>query len=139
MFLNVYNCIIFDEEMDLISCLNNEYLCAALTEQEMTVIVPLIADLMSCETLGEFLIASDSNTEFLMDECHVSEKMIENWSENKLSEYEKFSLTFQIASSNLESMRYHTCQVCGADYFSKETCSDVCEQCAADIYRNFWC
>ena len=139
MFLNVYNCIIFDEEMDLISCLNNEYLCAALTEQEMTVIVPLIADLMSCETLGEFLIASDSNTEFLTDACHVSEKMIENWSENKLSEYEKFSLTFQIASSNLESMRYHTCQVCGADYFSKETCSDVCEQCAADIYRNFWC
>ena len=92
MFLNVYNCIIFDEEMDLISCLNNEYLCAALTEQEMTVIVPLIADLMSCETLGEFLIASDSNTEFLMDECHVSEKMIENWSENKLSEYEKHNL-----------------------------------------------
>jgi hypothetical protein len=139
MFLNVYNCIIFDEEMDLISCLNNEYLCAALTEQEMTVIVPLIADLMSCETLGEFLIASDSNTEFLMDECHVSEKMIENWSENKLSEYEKFSLAFQIASSNLENMRYHTCQVCGADYFSKETYSDVCEECAADIYKNFWC
>ena len=37
MFLNVYNCIIFDEGMDLISCLQNEYLCAALTEQEMAV------------------------------------------------------------------------------------------------------
>ena len=138
MFLNVYNCIIFDEKMDLVSCLQNEYLCAALTVQEMTVIIPLIADLMACETLSEFLTASDLTVDFLMEECHISEKMIENWAENKLSEYEKFSLTFLIASSHLESMRYHTCQSCGKDYFSTETCSDVCEKCAANIYRNFW-
>ena len=138
MFLNVYNCIIFDEGMDLISCLQNEYLCAALTEQEMAVIVPLIADLMECENLTEFLLVSDSNVDFLMDECHVTEKMIENWSENKLSEYEKYSLAFLIASSHLENMRYHTCQSCGKDYFSKESFSDICEKCAADIYKTFW-
>ena len=139
MFLNVYNCIIFDEKMDLISCLQNEYLCAALTVQEMTVIIPLIADLMACETLSEFLTASDSTVDFLMDECHVTEKMIENWAENKLSAYEKYSLIFLIASSHLERMRYRTCQICGADYFSTEPRSDVCEKCSADIYRNFWC
>ena len=139
MFLNIFNCIIFDEKMDLISCLHNEYLCAALTVQEMTVIIPLISDLMGCDTLSEFLILSDSTVDFLMEECHVSEKMIENWGENKLSAYEKFSLTFLIASAHLEHMRYHTCQVCGADYFSTETHSDVCEKCSADIYRNFWC
>ena len=47
--------------MDLISCLHNEYLCTALTVQEMTVIIPLISDLMGCETLSEFLILSRVN------------------------------------------------------------------------------
>lgn len=139
MFLNVFNCIIFDEEMDLISCLNNEYLCAALTEQEMTVIVPLIADLMDCETLPDILVVSDSTTESLVYEFKIPEKSIENWFEKGISEYEKYSLTFQFASAHLEALRHHTCQVCGAEYFSKETCSDVCEDCAADIYRKFWC
>ena len=139
MFFNVYNCIISDEKMDLVSCLQNEYLCAALTAQEMTVIVPLIADLMTCENLSDFLILSDSTVDFLIDECHVTEKMVEMWSVNKFTEYEKYSLTFLIASAHLEHMRYHTCQICGADYFSTETRSDVCEKCSADIYRNFWC
>ena len=139
MFLNVFNCIVFDEEMDLISCLQNEYLCAALTVQEMTVIIPLISDLMGCETLSEFLILSNSTVDFLIDECHVTEKMVEMWSVNKFTEYEKYSLTFLIASAHLEHMRYHTCQICAADYFSTETRSDVCEKCSADIYKNFWC
>ena len=139
MFFYVYNCIISDEKMDLVSCLQNEYLCAALTAQEMTVIIPLISDLMGCETLSEFLILSDSTVDFLIDECHVTEKMIEMWSVNKFTEYEKYSLTFLIASAYLERMRYHTCQICAADYFSAETRSDVCEKCSADIYKNFWC
>ena len=105
MFFNVYNCIISDEKMDLVSCLQNEYLCAALTVQEMTVIIPLISDLMECETLSEFLILSDSTVDFLIDECHVTEKMVEMWSANKFTESEKYSLTFLIASAHLEHMR----------------------------------
>ena len=137
MFLTVFNCIIYDEKMQLVSCLSNEYLYSVLTVEEMTVIVPLIRRLMGCNTLAEFLRESHSNVDFLKTECNVSQSMIDNWTENALTEYEKYSLTFMFASLELESMRYHTCQVCGADYFAKGTRSDVCDRCAADIYNTF--
>lgn len=44
MFLNIFNCIIFDEEVNLASCLRNEYILSAITAREMSVLVPMIHD-----------------------------------------------------------------------------------------------
>ena len=139
MFLNIFNCIVFDEEMNLASCLRNEYILAAITAREMSVLVPMIHDFMNCETLADILIVGDLTTESLMDEFHIDEKTIEKWLTEGISDFEKYALTFLFSSAQLETMRHHTCQVCFADYFSNDAESDVCQQCAADIYRNFWC
>ena len=125
--------------MNLESCINNEYIGASITEKEMTVIIPLIRDLMNCETLDDILFIIDYTPEELLDIFKISAETIECWSKNGISEYEKYSLTFIICSQHLESLRYHTCQACGADFFSKSPVPDVCEKCAAKIYQYWIC
>lgn len=137
MYLNVFNSIILDEKVDLAFCLQNEYLCAALSPYEMSVIIPLMQKLLQCDSLAEMLAAAGWTVDQLMEEIPVMQETLDSWNENGLRLHEKYFLTFVFASAELESLRYHTCQICGADYFSKENESDVCDKCAADIYRNY--
>lgn len=137
MYLNVFNSIIFDEKVDLISCLQNEYICAALNPREMSVIVSLMRKLLQCDSLAEMLDVAGWTEDLLMDEIPIPQETLDFWKENDLRLHEKYFLTFVFASAKLENLRYHTCQICGADYFSKEVESDVCDKCTTDIYKNF--
>ena len=138
MFLNVFNCIIFDEKFDLDSCLKNPYLRAALTENEMSEIVPLMRDLFQSDTFDEFLEISDWTEEFLLEMIPVRQKMIDLGTEEEFSFYEKYCLTFFVISNCLEFMRYRVCKICRKEYFSKDEKSDICEDCTADIYEPFF-
>ena len=139
MFLNVYNCIVFDEKADLVSCLKNQYLAAALTPREMAIIVPLIHDLLECNNLEEFLIVSDWSTDYLFEVTPVSKKTLDTWSKDGFSILERYLLGFIVASDRLEDLRHHTCQACLSEYFSKESESDLCDMCAAEVHKHFFC
>ena len=139
MFLNVYNCIVFDEKADLVSCLKNQYLAAALTPREMAIIVPLIHDLLECENLEEFLIVSEWSLDYLSEVIPTSKKIFDTWSEDGLPTLDRYFLVFVVASDRLEDLRHHTCQACFAEYFSKEYESDLCDICAAEAYKHFFC
>ena len=137
MYLNVFNSIIFDEKVDLCSCLKNEYICAALNPHEMAVIIPLIRNMLECDSFAEILDVVEWTDELLMDEISVTQSIVDYWNESGLHLHEKYFLTFVFASAELENLRYRTCQSCGADYFSEQAESDVCDKCAAEIYRNY--
>ena len=139
MFLNVYNCIVFDEKADLVSCLKNQYLAAALTPREMAIIVPLIHNLLECNNLEEFLIVSDWSLEYLAEVIPASKKNLDAWSGTGFSILDRYFLGFIVASDRLEDLRHHTCQACFGEYFSKESESDLCDICAAEAYKRFFC
>lgn len=138
MFPSIFNAIIFDENMDLSSCINNEFISAALTANELTVIVPLIKSLVDCDSIDEILLTAGYSASTLMADLKISQKTIEKWQERGFSEYEKYSLIFMIVSHELFHLRYKTCQVDGRDYFSSDPNSDVCPICAAEMYKYFF-
>ena len=138
MFPSIFNAIIFDENMDLSACINNEFIGAALTAQELTVIVPLIHDLVECDCIDEILLTAGYNASTLMADLKISPRTIEKWQERGFSEYEKYSLIFMLVSHELFHLRYKTCQVDGRDYFSSDPLSDVCPACAMEMYKYFF-
>ena len=138
MFPAIFNSIIFDENMDLSSCINNEFISAALTAQELTVIVPLIKSLVSCDSVDEILMIAGYTASTLMSDLKISLKTIEEWERRGFSEYEKYSLIFMITANELFHLRYKTCQIDGRDYFSSDPSSDVCPQCACEMYKYFF-
>jgi hypothetical protein len=138
MFPAIFNSIIFDENMDLSACINNEFISAALTAQELTVIVPLIKSLVSCDSVDEILIIAGYTASTLMSDLKISLKTIEEWERRGFSEYEKYSLIFMITANELFHLRYKTCQIDGRDYFSSDPNSDVCPQCASEMYKYFF-
>ena len=138
MFPEIFNAIIFDENMDLTACINNEFISAALTANELTVIVPLIKSLVSCDSVDEILMTAGYTASTLMSDLKISQKTIEKWQEKGFSEYEKYSLIFMIISHELFHLRYKTCQVDGRDYFSSDPFNDVCPQCAMEMYKYFF-
>ena len=138
MFPIVFNSIIFDENMDLAACINNEFISAALTAGELTVIVPLIKSLVECDGVDEILLTVGYNASTLMADLKISHKTIEKWEEKGFSEYEKYSLIFMITAHELFHLRYKTCQVDGRDYFSSDPLSDVCPACAMEMYKYFF-
>ena len=138
MFPMIFNSIIFDENMDLAACINNEFISAALTAGELTVIVPLIKSLVGCDSIDEILLVVGYNACTLVSDLKISLRTIEKWQEKGFSEYEKYSLIFMITSHELFHMRYKTCQLDGRDYFSSDPFSDVCPQCATEMYKHFF-
>ena len=138
MFPMIFNSIIFDENMDLASCINNEFISAALTAGELTVIVPLIRDLVECDCIDEILLTAGYTQSTLISDLKISLKTIEEWERRGFSEYEKYSLIFMITAHELFHLRYKTCQVDGRDYFSSDSNSDVCPQCAMEMYKYFF-
>ena len=138
MFPAIFNSIIFDENMDLAACINNEFISAALTANELTVIVPLIHDLVECDCIDEILLTAGYNASTLMADLKISHRTLDHWQEHGFSEYEKYSLIFMITANELCILRYKTCQVDGRDYFSSDPFSDVCPQCATEMYKHFF-
>ena len=138
MFPSIFNSIIFDENMDLASCINNEFISAALTAQELTVIVPLIKSLVGCDSISEILMTAGYTASTLISDLKISHKTIEKWEEKCFSEYEKYSLIFMITANELCNLRYKTCQIDGRDYFSSDPHSDVCPDCAMEMYKYFF-
>lgn len=138
MFPSIFNSIIFDENMDLTACINNEFISAALTAQELTVIVPLIKSLVGCDSISEILMTAGYTASTLMSDLKISLKTIEEWERRGFSEYEKYSLIFMITAHELFHQRYKTCQVDGRDYFSSDPISDVCPACAIEMYKYFF-
>ena len=138
MFPAIFNTIIFDENLDLASCINNEFISAALTAGELTVIVPLIRSLVECDSIDQVLLVAGYTASTLMSDLKISQKTIEVWQERGFSEYEKYSLIFMITANELCRLRYKTCQIDGRDYFSSDPSSDVCPQCATEMYKHFF-
>ena len=138
MFPAIFNTIIFDENLDLASCINNEFISAALTASELTVIVPLIRSLVECDSIDQVLLVAGYTASTLMSDLKISQKTIEVWQERGFSEYEKYSLIFMITAHELFHQRYKTCQVDGRDYFSSDPISDVCPTCAIEMYKYFF-
>lgn len=138
MFPSIFNSIIFDENMDLTACINNEFISAALTAQELTVIVPLIKSLVRCDSIDEILTTVGYTASTLTADLKISQRTIEHWQKTGLSEYEKYSLIFMITANELCNLRCKTCQIDGRDYFSSDSNSDVCPQCAMEMYKYFF-
>ena len=138
MFPVIFNSIIFDENLDLASCINNEFISAALTAGELTVIVPLIRSLVECDSIDQVLLVAGYTASTLMSDLKISQKTIEVWQERGFSEFEKYSLIFMITANELCRLRYKTCQIDGRDYFSSDPHSDVCPICAAEMYKYFF-
>ena len=138
MFPAIFNTIIFDENLDLSSCINNEFISAALTAGELTVIVPLIKSLVDCDSIDEILTTAGYTASTLMSDLKISHRTIEHWQEIGFSEFEKYSLIFMITANELCRLRYKTCQLDGRDYFSSDPFSDVCPQCATEMYKHFF-
>jgi hypothetical protein len=106
MLIDVYNCIIFDAKVDLKSCLKNEYLSYQLSENEISIIVPLIGLLLSSKSLGEFLDVSCWTIDYLKEKFPITDDVIEVWRTKGLSSYDKYSLTYFVVSHYLKVLRY---------------------------------
>ena len=127
MNFEVFNRIIFDNQMCIASCLSDSYVCAALTVREILEIVPEIKKIMDSDNLSE--ISLDAY-EFICD-LPISQETFEKWEENGLNKHEKFFVALAYSSAKLEDMRYHVCKMCDAEYFSTDVMSDFCDRCTS--------
>ena len=114
MLIEVYDCIIFDERVDLKSCLKNEYLLSHLRENEISIIVPLIGLLLSSKSLEEFLDVSCWPVGYLQEKFPITDDVIDAWRTKGLSSYDKYSLAYFVVSHYLKVLRYR------AKYFDEE-------------------
>ena len=127
MNFEVFNRIVFDNQMNTVSCLSDAYVCAAMTVREILEIVPVIKKIMDCDNLSE--ISLDAY-EFICD-LPISQETFEKWEENGLNKHEKFFVALAYSSAKLEDMRYHVCKMCDAEYFSTDVMSDFCDRCTS--------
>ena len=126
MYFDVFNTIVFDNENDLLLCVDDKYVRAAMTLDELIEIVPAVKTIMEAKSFEEILLASD----YLIDDLPLPVGMLERWEKYGLNDFEKYCVAFLYAAMKLEEKRYHICQVCGATYFSDDDFSETCEQCA---------
>ena len=126
MYFNVFNTIIFDDELDLLACLDDEHVNSAMTLDEIIDIVPAVKTIMEAKTFEETLIASD----YLIDDLPLPVVTLERWEKSGLDEFEKYCVSFLYAAMQLEDKRYRVCKICGKAYFSTDEFSEVCPQCA---------
>jgi hypothetical protein len=125
MYFSVFNTIVFDNEIDLMSCIEDDYVRAAMTIDEIAKIIPRVKKIMDATTFEEILSASD----YLMDDLPLPEGDLERWEKHGLTDFEKYCIAFLYAAMQLEYDRYHICQKCGKVYFSSDEFSEFCEQC----------
>ena len=126
MYFDVFNTIVFDNENDLLLCVDDEYVRAAMTLDEIAKIVPRVKKIKEAKNFDEVLVESD----YLIDDLPLSIGTLERWEKSGLDDFERYCVAFLYAAMKLEELRYRTCQVCGATYFSNDDFSETCEQCA---------
>ena len=132
MYFSVFNTIVFDNEIDLMSCIEDDYVRAAMTIDEIAKIIPRVKKIMDATTFEEILSASD----YLIDDLSLPERDLERWEKYGLMEFEKYCIAFLYASMQMEEGRYHICQKCGETYFSTDEFSELCDRCI-DWYDYF--
>lgn len=132
MNYEVFNRIVFDNEMNIVSCLSDAYVCAAMTVREILEIVPSIKEIMDSNNLSDISI---DIYEFVCD-LPISEETFDEWEANGMNKHEKLFVALAYASAKLEDMRYHVCKMCDAEYFSTDVMSDFCDTCASK-YKGF--
>ena len=128
MYFDIFNTIVFDNESDLLLCVDDEYVRAAMTLDEIAKIVPRVKKIMDAKTFDEVLIESD----YLIDDLPLQEGDFERWEKHGLTDFEKYCIAFLYAAMQLEYDRYHICQKCGKVYFSTDEFSEFCDQCIAE-------
>ena len=128
MYFDIFNTIVFDNENDLLMCIDDEYVRAAMTLDEIAKIIPRVKKIMDAKTFDEILIESD----YLIDDLPLQEGDFERWEKYGLTDFEKYCVAFLYAAMQLEYDRYHICQNCGKVYFSADEFSEFCDQCVAD-------
>ena len=127
MNFEVFNRIIFDNQMCIASCLSDSYVCAALTVREILEIVPSVKEIMDSNNLSDI---SFDIYEFVYD-LPISAETFDEWETNGLNKHEKFFVALAYSSAKLEDMRYHVCKMCDAEYFSTDVMSDFCDTCVS--------
>ena len=125
MYLEALNRIVFDNEMNVISCLSDEYVCAAMTVEDILEIVPNIKKIMEAKCLSEI----EAVTNDLIYELPLNEESIEKWEKCGLNEVERFLIALAYSAARLEELRYHLCHICNTEYFSTDDMSDICDKC----------
>jgi hypothetical protein len=126
MYFEVFNTIVFDAELDLITCLDDEYVRAAMTLDEIIELVPNVKTIMEAKSFEEILVASN----YLIDDLPLPTGTLERWEKHGLNEFEKYCVAFLYASLQLEDKRYRICRICGKPFFSMDEFSEVCPKCS---------
>ena len=106
MLIEVYDCIIFDEKLDLNSCLKNKYLLSQLSANEMAIIVPLTGMLLSSKNFDDLVDVSCWPVGYLQEKFPITDDVIDAWRTKGLSSYDKYSLAYFVVSHYLKVLRY---------------------------------
>ena len=114
MYFDVFNTIVFDNENDLMLCIDDDYVRASMTLNELAKIVPRVNKIMDAKNFDEVLIESD----YLIDDLPLQQGDLERWENHGLTDFEKYCVAFLYAAMQLEYDRYHICQKCGKVNFA---------------------
>ena len=125
MYFDVFNTMIFDNENDLMSCIEDDYIRAAMTLDEIAKIVPRAQKIMDAQTFDEILVESD----YLIDDLPLPVRDLERWEKHGLTDFEKYCVAFLYAAMQMEHDRYRICRKCGRAYFSTNEFSEYCDEC----------
>ena len=125
MYFDVFNTIVFDNENDLNSCLEDDYVRAAMTLDEIAKIVPQVKKIMEAKNFDEILVES----EYLIDDLPLPVGDLERWEKHGLTDFEKYCVAFLYAAMQMEYDRYRICRTCGRAYFSTDEFSEYCDEC----------
>ena len=125
MYFDVFNSIVFDNENDLNSCLEDDYVRAAMTLDEIAKIVPQVKKIMEAKNFDEILVES----EYLIDDLPLPVGDLERWEKHGLTDFEKYCVAFLYAAMQMEYDRYRICRKCGRAYFSTDEFSEFCDDC----------
>ena len=131
--------ILVAEKFSLADCISNEYLCAAMSPREMAFIIPKLHRLDTSVSFDDFIRKSGYSRDVIYDMYGIDGEILLKWDEFSFTEFDKRNLMFQLATNELEMLRHHTCQICGAEYLSSDTNSDSCDTCTLDIYKKMFC
>ena len=130
MLYEVFNRIVYDNKLDVISCLSDTYICAAMTANEILEIVPEIKKIMNSNNMSELSI---DVYDFIYN-LPLPEKTLETWEENGIKKIERYFIALAYSASKLEDMRYHICDICNDEYFSTDVLSEFCDKCTSKYY-----
>lgn len=117
-------------------CLLNREICAALTQDEIKELVPILQRLYRSDRLSDFLYIIQYSRSDFMDEFSVSLRDLQKI-ESDFNDFSKYSLMFLYAANFIESFRCRVCNFCENIFYSKNDEIFVCEDCERNLSLNF--